>query len=292
MNWEETRLIAAYLEGQGVVGTLIDVGAHSGCSAAPFLESGWTVHAFEPDAENCTGLYDLARVHPGLTVDPRAVSDREAVDVPFYTSPVSTGISGLSRFHESHREATRVCTTTLSAYCAEQGIQKVEFLKIDTEGFDLPVLRGFPWEQIRPGIVLCEFEDWKTRLQGYTLTDIAAFLLEHGYSLMVSEWYPVVEYGREHRWRRILQYPCALADSDAWGNLIAVDGPVDESSWLNASLVMGGQQLEQAKERMHQVDDQGRKARESLRVMESSWSWRITRPLRLLSSCCRKERHD
>jgi hypothetical protein len=50
---------------------------------------------------------------------------------------------------------------------------------------------------------------------------MADFLSDHGYRVIVSEWYPISGYGREHRWRRYATYPCDLTDASGWGNLIA-----------------------------------------------------------------------
>jgi hypothetical protein len=51
---------------------------------------------------------------------------------------------------------------------------------------------------------------------------MAEFLVARGYAVFTSEWYPVLEYGRQHRWRSVQPYPVELQDSGAWGNLIAV----------------------------------------------------------------------
>ena len=71
-------------------------------------------------------------------------------------------------------------------------------------------------------MILCEFEDRKTAPLGYTFHDMAKFLVDKGYRLVVSEWYPVVEYGKLHRWRRFAYYPCKLLDENAFGNIFAV----------------------------------------------------------------------
>ena len=64
--------------------------------------------------------------------------------MPFFTSGVSSGISGLSSFHPSHKESQRADLATLSDFISKEDIAQVDFLKIDTEGFDLFVLQGFP----------------------------------------------------------------------------------------------------------------------------------------------------
>jgi hypothetical protein len=83
-------------------------------------------------------------------------------------------------------------------------------------------LRGYPWDRSKPRVIVCEFEDAKTRPLGYDYHDLAGFLVARGYRLIVSEWRPIVRYGVQHRWRRFAEYPCELTESAAWGNLIAV----------------------------------------------------------------------
>jgi FkbM family methyltransferase len=202
-------------------GVMVDVGAHHGDSCWPFLDSGWTVWAFEPDPGNARRLEGLQRKHPGLHLDRRAVTDSDGHTMTLYTSELSTGISSLHPFHESHREGARVETVTLAGFCRERGIGGIDFLKIDTEGFDLPVLKGHDWDGSRPTVVMCEFEDRRTDSTGYSSLDLAALLRDRNYHLAVSEWHPVVDYGGTHRWRRVFAFGDEPLDGAAWGNLVA-----------------------------------------------------------------------
>lgn len=218
---DEARVVFDVL--RGIRGTLVDVGAHHGGSLAPFADAGWRVLAFEPDAVNRATLASRFGAARNVTIDPRGVSDREQRGVAFYRSELSTGISGLSAFHESHAQSGTIDVTTLALACEEHGLTALDFVKVDTEGYDLFVLRGLPWERLRPRAILCEFEDGKTTPLGYTVHDLARFLVERGYRVMVSEWFPIERYGASHTWRRFTPYPCELADPRAWGNLIAVE---------------------------------------------------------------------
>jgi hypothetical protein len=138
-----------------------------------------------------------------------------------YKSPESTGISGLSSFHPSHTAAEKVKVTTLELFLKEQNIaeSEIDFLKIDTEGYDLFVLKGIPWKKNPPALILCEFEDKKSLPLGYSFHDLAKFLKDQGYKLIISEWYPIRVYGGLHDWKRFTTYPCELGDPNAWGNI-------------------------------------------------------------------------
>jgi len=202
-------------------GVMIDVGAHFGESFQSFSERGWRVVAFEPDALG--GKHEAIRkkLNGKSESFSFALSDAEAESCEFYVSEVSTGISGLLPFHPSHTSSQRVPVKTLASVLGRLGITKVDFLKIDTEGNDLPVLRGLAWS-VRPDVILCEFEDAKTKLVGYDYRDLGDYLVEAGYSVFMSEWYPIKKYGTQHAWRRLGSYPCRLEDSNSWGNYLAV----------------------------------------------------------------------
>lgn len=206
------------------LGVMIDVGAHRGNSCLNFLELGWTIFAFEPDENNRAILIKRAKESEyanSITIDQSAVGARCQENVPYFSSEQSSGISGLLPFHPSHTETAHVNVITLSEYLKEKDIKNIDFLKIDTEGNDLFVLQGFPWNRYVPNIIVCEFEDEKTHHLGYTWNDICKYLLDRGYSVYVSEWHPIIRYGVRHNWLGLKRYPCQLEDSKAWGNLIA-----------------------------------------------------------------------
>jgi FkbM family methyltransferase len=222
---DETQMVYQILADPGRSGLMIDVGAHHGSSLAPFADLGWQVIAFEPDSNNRQILTTNFGANSNVIIDPRACSDQIQPAATLYASPESSGVSGLSAFLESHEAAEKVVVTTLASALDEHNISKepVDFLKIDTEGFDLMVLKGFAWHTSpHPKVILCEFENAKTEPLGYHFYDLADYLVDHGYRLVISEWYPVKAYGGAHRWRRFTTYPCQLADQHGWGNIIAV----------------------------------------------------------------------
>ena len=233
IRFDESDLIAQLMESHKETAVLIDVGAHVGSAMAPFLEKGWKIFAFEPDEKNRQILESRYGNHPNVTIDKRAVSDRPAENVQFYSSKESSGISSLASFHRSHETAGYVNVTTLAKYCEEQGIDHIDFLLIDAEGYDLFVLQGIDWTNINPEIIVCEFEDRKTKSLGYTIHDLAMFLKDKGYEVLVSEWHPILSYGIAHDWRRLARYPCENLNPDAWGNLIAFRNSPDWQKLLS-----------------------------------------------------------
>ena len=80
--------------------------------------------------------------------------------------------------------AVPVSVTTLDAYCAEHGIAEIDFLKIDTEGHDLKVLRGARERFAARAIAIVQFEYGMTNIDSRDLLkDFFAFFAEFGYDL-------------------------------------------------------------------------------------------------------------
>lgn len=219
---DETHAVAAlYKDKPGAGKFMLDVGACGGGSAAHFLTMGWKTICFEPDPANRAQLSKRFAKNDHVIIDPRAVSDAPAKKVRFFSSKESKGISGLLAFRDTHEVADYVDITTLKAVVHERQVEHVDFLKIDVEGYDFSVLKGFPWDRLRPDVIESEFEDAKTLKLGHKWQDIADFLLKKGYAVYVSEWHPIIRYGIQHDWRRVVPYPGVEIPADAWGNLLA-----------------------------------------------------------------------
>ncbi len=222
---DEAQIVFDLLKSSVQPGLMVDVGAHHGLSLKPFAQQHWQVVAFEPDSHNRQVLEENFSNYNNIIIDKRACSDKPLPTATLFTSVESSGVSGLSAFLDSHHAGETITVTTLGSALSDYGLasQIIDFLKIDTEGYDLMVLKGFPWEASpHPVIVLCEFEDKKTKPLGYNFYDLADFLVDLGYRLVISEWYPIKSYGSNHRWRDFSIYPSRLTDPNGWGNIFAI----------------------------------------------------------------------
>lgn len=232
-SFDETAFIAALTDRWSAVGdrrVMIDVGAHVGGSLAHFAKRGWQVYAFEPDPRNRLKLSAFCKGSMNVVVSDRAVSDVADEEVTLYASEVSSGISTLSPFHDSHRAEAVVRTTTLREVVAQNGIKRLDFLKIDVEGLEMKVLAGFPWELLQPSVIECEFEDAKTTKLGYDVAGLADYLIAKGYHVYVSEWHPVLRYGVRHDWNYLNGHAHGRVTPGAWGNLLAFHEQPDEAA--------------------------------------------------------------
>ncbi len=220
LQYDEAKVVADYFAKHPRTGVMIDVGAHFGTSFRGYLNQGWRIIAFEPDSTKLEKLKPYL-AHPNLTFYPAAVGNKPSEGVQFYTSPESTGIASLVPFRESHTPSERVSVVTLRDELAKLGIPSIDYLKIDTEGYDHQVLLGHDWN-VLPEVVMCEFDEIKTRPQHFDYHKLGDLLLSHGYIVYCSQWAPLIQYGSGHAWHSIAAYPCELHHADAWGNFIAI----------------------------------------------------------------------
>jgi FkbM family methyltransferase len=240
---DEVKILESFLPEK--FGVMFDVGAHVGGACLSFLQKGYTVHAFEP-LQRCRAALlfkaNAAGCRERLHLDARAVSNVGGQRQTWYTMDDSSGASSMLAFTNGHKKAANVTTVTLRDYCREQCVTRIDFLKIDAEGYDLMVLQGFPFESLKPQCVMCEFEDKKTCLLGYTVHDMIKFLRDRGYYLLVSEWHPIARYGGLHQWRRVVPYPTECQHL-AWGNVLAFSEKPDEVRMKNIIVSCVSQQL-------------------------------------------------
>lgn len=121
---------------------ILDVGANIGQSAIPLAEAhpAATVHCFEPSKSNYERLAKAAARFERIKPHNVGAGDVEATK--------HLAIAERSTRHhildtESHATPTEtVQVITIDGFCEENSIGHVDYLKIDTEGYDLNVLLG------------------------------------------------------------------------------------------------------------------------------------------------------
>ncbi len=210
-----------FLQRHGRSRIMIDVGAAHGSALHTFAGDGWRVWGFEPNPGNRAVLQRVAATFPHVEVRPQAVSDKPAKGVKFFASAVSDGLGSLTPFDASHSASFEVDITTLAE--AFPGPLDVDFLKVDTEGYDYFVLKGLPWERMKPRLILCEYDNHKSVPLGYRMEDMADFLVAKGYRVFASESDLIPDYGHLPEWRRFAAYPGCSPSDQTTGNLFAVE---------------------------------------------------------------------
>jgi FkbM family methyltransferase len=131
---------------------IFDVGAHDGSyslSASRILGNQVRIHCFEPSAAVCKTLVAATAGQPNITVHQCGVSDHEGTATLYYGAVGSQMASVHVDAHSSGSDraagtfiAEQIRLRTIDAFCEEQGISRIDLLKIDVEGNELNVLRG------------------------------------------------------------------------------------------------------------------------------------------------------
>lgn len=185
-------------------GTVMDVGANMGDWSLPMAKAvGATgrVFAFEPVPYLADALAKTFRINGFSTsmVSRKALSD--SIGEAAFTIAQKEGdllnvrCSGLSLDLEDGYQTT-VATTTLDAFCEEEKIDRLDFIKIDVESHEAAVIQGGAgtMERFRPAIVF-EAGHWQEAPEqrqiihdtlaplGYRIVGI---LIEHG--IIEADW--------------------------------------------------------------------------------------------------------
>jgi FkbM family methyltransferase len=172
--------------------TMLDIGASVGYVTAlgmGFVGRSGAVHAFEPVPAYFSRLDTLRRDNPGYRLFTNEVAMGEGdgvgrIDVSAIDNiGWNTMVPGM--MPESHRGATlEVRVTTVDAYLAAHPVTNLRLIKIDTEGYEYPVLLG-ALATLDPGgvrpFVIVEVAPAAYPILGATLTDLARLIDALGY---------------------------------------------------------------------------------------------------------------
>lgn len=202
--WDIQRLSATH----GLpIRSVFDVGAHTGQTASAMLAAfpDAAVHSFEPHPNSFNCLAEIRSER--FRAHRLAMSDR-CGEAEFFvygemTDPTAAVAASMNNSLVPRRQfglvtgqyskSIKVTRTTVDQFCADQGIDAVDFLKIDTEGHELEVLKGAQETLARRAVpfILLEFETMLpvADATGGALAPIAERLEPLGYRFMAS--YPV-----------------------------------------------------------------------------------------------------
>jgi FkbM family methyltransferase len=167
------------------VRTFVDVGANRGDWTAMLLgrAPGATAGVlFEPAPAAAALLRSRFASDARLEIVEAAVADRRGDDVAFFEEPDLGEQSSLTAAATRDATMRRVRLATLDDELGRLGIERVDLLKIDTEGSDFAALRGAACllREGRVAVVQWEYGDaWA--LAGATLGSALRFLAECEY---------------------------------------------------------------------------------------------------------------
>jgi FkbM family methyltransferase len=180
--------------------TFLDIGAHHGLYsvvAARKMGRDGRVVAFEPSPRERQRMRLHLRYNgiDSVTVEPCALSTEEGV------AELTVVVDGFHTMNSLRTppldQVTKQITvgkTSLDIYLCRERIERVDLIKIDTEGGEVDVFRGADGllSRIRP-LIICEVLDLVTRSWGYAAADIMKLLRTYDY-----EWFDTSADGSLH----------------------------------------------------------------------------------------------
>jgi FkbM family methyltransferase len=167
---------------------VFDVGANAGSYARLFATAvGPTgrVHAFEPDPLAGSLLRRTCRGLRNVEISATAVGDAVGT-ATLHTSRRNRADNRLHRSHETADagEEIGVPLITLDAYCAQNGVDRLDLLKVDVQGWEVAVLRGAraTLARLRPAHLLLEISPAHLRHAGASSEELLSLVAELGYA--------------------------------------------------------------------------------------------------------------
>jgi FkbM family methyltransferase len=162
---------------------LFDVGANQGNWTLEALALANAkvvrIEAFEPSSETRQIFSRRVNEIASVAVNDLALSS-EPGTASFYSNSAGAGTNSLDSVSGDNVEAVRVSTVDL--FMAEKGIETIDFLKIDTEGFDFNVLQGASKALQQGRIDIIQFEyNWRWLINHKSLRDVFAFIADKPY---------------------------------------------------------------------------------------------------------------
>lgn len=166
--------------------TYFDVGAHFGTYTDMITAkfSSYHGHLFEPTRTTYQTCMTRHGTDQKLRINNAALSD-EAGEVEYRIypdDPTRNGIAGVRSEAHFESELESVPCWTGDSYSKEQGIEHIHLLKIDAEGYDLHVIKGFEHMLDQGQIDIIQFEyNVKHSETHCMLGDFHAFLKDKNY---------------------------------------------------------------------------------------------------------------
>lgn len=124
-------------------------------------------HLFEPQVAYSNHLKEVTKDMPNVTVNHCGLGNEIVKAAKFYHNVES--FEPHPFLESRHSEGDEFDINTVDEYCKENGIQEIDFLKIDTEGYDYRVLLGAKEMIDNNRVEYIQFEYWDGVRKFHTL---------------------------------------------------------------------------------------------------------------------------
>lgn len=211
--------LAMQVHGQKT-GSLLDVGSFHGQNSLKALKRGWQVCAAEPDEINAGILQRRLSPYSPVYIEREAVSCVGGRTYSWYRT--NDGRWNAMQDMVGNGICTGATqTVTIRELAKRAGLKAIDILIVDVVGFEFMALRGVPFREMPPAIIIASWNDGLSLKLGYGMHDMAAFLLSQNYTVFASEWHPAPNPDTPGKWQRFVPYPMRPIHPHAWGHIIA-----------------------------------------------------------------------
>lgn len=171
-------------------GILFDIGANIGAIALPLakVNKEIEVYAFEPSAFTFQFLENNIRKNQcqNVHIFQLAVNNKHNATCQFFASDTLHGKSSFAPVFA--KDSQEVRTISLDKFCEEKAIEKIDFMKVDVEGFEVSVFQGaqnmLDAKKIKQ--IYFEFVDWAEKNAGFEVGAAQHVILNSGYRLFME----------------------------------------------------------------------------------------------------------
>jgi FkbM family methyltransferase len=170
--------------------TFIDVGANLGLFS---ILAGWKVkaagmvYAFEPSIENFQKLKENISLNGFTNIHPfcLGISDKSETKLLHSFNAGHGALSSYSRQGREDYSPVETRTISLTTFVRDEKVKKIDAIKIDVEGWELPVLIGAEEILVQHDapLLMIEFNDSNARNAGFSCQEIFDRLVGYGYDL-------------------------------------------------------------------------------------------------------------
>lgn len=188
----EDLIVARFMEPR-TTGFYVDVGAHDPfrfSNTAFFHARGWRGLAIEPDPN---GADRIRRYRPtDVVVNLGVAQARSEMTFFRFDEPAlntfSAALAQLRQQRDGYKiiEEIKVRVDRLDNILSQHlaGEQKIDFMTVDAEGFDLEVLRSNDWQRFRPEVVVAEC--FHRSMKAVADDEVTMFMESVGYDLVAK----------------------------------------------------------------------------------------------------------
>jgi FkbM family methyltransferase len=188
VDWEEFLFIHYYLIKNSIV---FDIGANMGFYTVWMSRSIGElgeIHSFEPDTKNFERLSQNILINH---FNGQFIPNNDAVSKINGKMKMTNGFDGENHLVDSSYfgSSSLINVVCLDDYCKQRNINRIDFIKIDVEGFELDVLKGGINLLTKKNIDVIQLELNRALINsGTTQQEIISFVEQIGYTFCIYDF--------------------------------------------------------------------------------------------------------